>query len=802
MVYEKPVWTEEDNYLHKFQSFYNTSGAKYDILILSSELSRPGVFREISIEVLSLREQLDFNRGWVFIPADDSLDRIRRAPGKRINLPHTWNNQDGQDGGGDYVRGIRWYRKTFRTPVDLGMRRLFLEIQGANATAEVFLNGIFLLRHEGGFSTFRADLTNHLKSRNTLLISVDNGPNDRVYPQHADFTFFGGIYRNVALLLVEDSHFDLLNHGSQGVEVTAVPEKNQALVRVQTHPIHGVLGQTIQLRIFDREENQLIFQEQPISQTVFDVVIPSPRLWDGTKNPYLYSVEIHLMDGFRILDCVKTPFGVRTVRIDPDLGFFLNGTSYPLHGVSRHQDRLDRGWAIGEREQEEDMKLILETGANTVRLAHYQHNQYFYDLCDRHGIVVWAEIPFITSRLGEGGANTVSQMTELVSQNINHPSIVCWGLSNEITAMGESPEILAENQVLHDLCHRLDPSRLTTMAHIFTLPTDSPLLEVSDILGYNHYLGWYVGTVQDNGPWFDLFHQNHPEKCLGISEYGAEGILSWQNDDPKQGDYSETYQAYYHEKMLETFSTRPFLWGTYVWNMFDFAADSRDEGGRKGRNNKGLVTYDRKTKKDSFFIYKAWWSKDPFVHLCGKRFVDRTGKSTEVRVYSNQTRVALWVNGVFLEEQTGSHVFTFRIAIRSGINHVRAACESQSDQSVIRGVKTPNPRYILKHDHGINNWFEKDGVVRELQFPEGCFSIKDKIGDILAHPGGKAILISFLGKNPPPSSQEPESPMGEGLFGMMSHMSLEHLIHLAAKRFHTTTEQVFEVNEALNHIRK
>ena len=307
--------------------------------------------------------------------------------------------------------------------------------------------------------------------------------------------------------------------------------------------------------------------------------------------------------------------------MDPENGFFLNGKSYPLHGVARHQDRLDMGWAISEAEHAEDVALIKEVGANTIRLAHYQHAQPFYDLCDKNGLVLWAEIPLISVfREGEDAkANTLSQMTELISQNYNHPSIFFWGISNEITIAGESEALYQNLCELNALAKKLDPSRLTTMAQVSMVPMDSEHVYITDVQSYNHYFGWYVGDVSENGPWLDEFHRKNPDRPVGVSEYGAEAILTWHTAKPESHDYTEEYQAYYHHEMLKTFATRPYLWSTHVWNMFDFAADARDEGGCKGRNNKGLVTYDRRIKKDAFFIYKAYWTTEPMVHVCGSR---------------------------------------------------------------------------------------------------------------------------------------------------------------------------------------
>ncbi|MEG0110599.1 MAG: glycoside hydrolase family 2 TIM barrel-domain containing protein, partial [Oscillospiraceae bacterium] len=362
------------------------------------------------------------------------------------------------------------------------------------------------------------------------------------------------------------------------------------------------------------------------------------------------------------LDEIITAFGVREYSVDAETGFILNGKPYPLHGVSRHQDRIDMGWALTRKEHAEDAAIIKEVGANTIRLAHYQHAEEFYSICDETGFVLWAEIPFISMFIADPRAreNTLSQMTELVMQKYNHPSICFWGISNEISMGGETPELLDNLKAVNAICKKLDPSRLTTMAHLTMVENESPMHSLTDVLSYNHYFGWYIGDVSENGPALDAFHKMHPTRPVGVSEYGAEANLALHSAHPHVHDYSEEYQAYYHENMLKTFAERPYLWSTHVWNMFDFAADARDEGGCKGRNNKGLVTYDRKTRKDSFYIYKAYWTKEPFVHITGRRFIDRISGKTDIKVYSNCPSVSLSVNGAEPITLEGDKVFIFK----------------------------------------------------------------------------------------------------------------------------------------------
>ena len=437
--------------------------------------------------------------------------------------------------------------------------------------------------------------------------------------------------------------------------------------------------------------------------TVFH--IENVHLWDGVADPYLYSIAASLPDG----DAVAVNFGCRKIDFKPDTGFWLNGRNVRLVGAARHQDRAGIGNALTAAEHEEDMQILRDMGANTVRLAHYQHAQYFYDLCDKYGLVVWAEIPYITEHLPEATANTLSQMEELVLQNYNHPSIICWGLSNEITVTtGVTENLTANHRLLNELCHRLDATRPTTMAHAFMLDPNDPFVQLPDICSYNLYYGWYLGELQQNDEFFDTFHKNHPDRVIGLSEFGADANPAYQSARPECGDWSESYQAVYHEHMLKMWSERPYIWAMHVWNGFDFGADGRGEGGKPGQNQKGLVTFDRKTKKDSFYLYKAWWSSDPFVHICSKRFQQRAQKTITVKVYSNQPSVTLKVNGKELATSQGKdHVFTFRVPLEGEVK-VEAVAGKCRDKAVFTHVDTPNPDYKLKKSKNqqASNWVD------------------------------------------------------------------------------------------------
>ena len=628
-----------------------------------------------------MREITKIMKGWEFTGPDGTTTTV--------DLPHTWNARDGQDGGNDYWRGTCIYRTHFAAPqFNTASHQVWIQFDGVNASAHVVLNGSPVCNHDGGYSTFRANITELLRDENELTVEVDNSKNDRVYPQKADFTFYGGIYRDVSLMVVSKNHFTLDYFGGPGIRITPTVQGTDASVQVTTW--HDGEGE-VSIELLDAAGNTVATGKGPdITLTIFNA-----HLWNGVKDPYLYSCKARLVVNGTVEDETTTRFGVRSFKVDPKKGFFLNGKSYPLHGVSRHQDRKGLGNAITREMHDEDMALIKEIGANTIRLAHYQHDQYFYDLCDEVGMVVWAEIPYISEHMPNGRENTISQMKELIIQNYNHPCIVCWGVSNEITiSTKDKKDMLDNHRQLNDLCHEMDKTRLTTLACYAMCGPFNRSAHITDMVSWNLYLGWYVPGFILNDLWMGFFHLCFPNRPFGYSEYGAEGMPNLHSTHPHRGDHTEEYQAKYHEYMLRCFKRHPWMWATHVWNMFDFAADARDQGGEPGMNHKGLVTFDRKTKKDSFYLYKAWWSDEAFVHICSKRFVERTGSTATVKVYSNQSTVALYVNGNKVGEQTGEHVFTFKVPL-NGELHIQAVAGDRTDESVIRHVDTPNPEYKL-----------------------------------------------------------------------------------------------------------
>ena len=858
-----------------------------------------------------MRRTILFHESWYFTKKTDidlGKAAIKEGIGREtftcedmeaVTLPHTWNAMDGQDGGNDYYRGRCLYVKNFPDPRQIenafagsiknadsveveknadssqkqiekrnaigsvchedndekklpqkqgSLSRVYLELEGAAMTAEVYLNGIFLKRHEGGYSTFRVELTEALKPENQICIYVDNRENDRVYPQKADFTFYGGIYRDVKLILTEEAHF-ALEEGDCGVKVTPKVdlEKGSAVLKIESRQYIWENGQKVRFTVFapedcgaeywrDRRESAACSEEFKIvdvkevkpepfdcrgknvrktkvkeealdcgeknakeTEVKAEVFLNKVRLWDGLKDPYLYILRAELLkENGEAADCVEVRFGCRSFSFDKEKGFFLNGRSYPLRGVSRHQDRAGVGNALLSWMHEEDMDIIREIGATTVRLAHYQQAQYFYDLCDENGLVVWAEIPYITCHMPNGRENSLSQMRELVTQCCNHASIVCWGLSNEITASGTATEDLMENhRLLNDLCHKLDDSRPTTMAHVFMLETDSPLIDIADIGSYNLYFGWYLGELSQNDSFFDEYHEKFPNRIIGFSEYGADANPQFHSTEPESGDYTEEYQCVYHEHLLKCIEDRPYLWATHVWNLFDFAADGRDEGGKHGVNQKGLVTMDRKYRKDAFYLYKAAWKKQGFVHLCGKGYENRTEAVTQIKVYSNLNHITLKMDGKTVGEQDGSLVFTFQVPI-STTHKIEAFGEADTnayDCMTIQKVEVEDPSYRFAGRGNVVNWFDKDDIKTD------CFSIYDTLGELKADARTAPIIGRLMAQASASRGDVAKSTAGnQNLERMMAGMKLETLLKKAGDAI--KPEQAKALNDTLQKIKK
>ena len=740
-----------------------------------------------------MRAVVNLNEGWHFFK--DCKKGEGCGEGERVNLPHTYNAEDGTDGGNDYFRGKCLYKKTLDKNSLPPAEKYYLEIKGASSVAEVFVGDERLARHEGGYSAFRVDITDALEKSSEISVTVDNSPSDTVYPQMADFTFYGGLYRDVNLIAVPKTHFDLDYLGSPGITVTPTVKGENAEVSVEVFVTDIGAEDEILYTVKNAEGTVIHIERSRKTSACF--TIENAHLWQGTKSPYLYSAFASIVRRGEAIDTVLARFGCRSFEIDAERGFILNGKEYPLRGVSRHQDREGVGPALLPEHHREDIDLILDMGANTVRLAHYQHDSYFYDLCDEAGLVVWAEIPYISRHLPLGVENTLSQMRELIAQNYNHPSIVVWGLSNEITIGGSDGAILENHKRLNELCHQMDKTRKTVVAAVSTCPTDEEYLKIPDAVAYNHYFGWYGGEASMNGKWFDEFHKNHPNIPIGCSEYGCEA-LDWHTSNPTQGDYTEEYQAYYHEELIKQLFARKYLWCTYVWNMFDFGADARSEGGKNGRNHKGLVTMDRKYKKDAYFAYKAWLSDKPFVHIAGKRYAERAEDLTKVTVYSNLDEVELFVNGKSLgKKKSDEHFFYFEVPLCESAR-LTARAGDCSDECVLKRVDKPNEDYILKDAGAVLNWFD-------VSAPEGRFSLNDKLSQIMKTAEGRALFEGFAESIKSKAGQgasgfDFSDPGLSAMLGGLTILRLSSMLGMMNVSF--TKEELLSLNERLNRIKK
>lgn len=749
----------------------------------------------------------NISQDWLFTKSSVEIANPEMKDADLVQIPHTWNAFDGQDGGNDYHRGKCFYKKELTLDASMAGKKIYLEFEGANSVAEVYVNGKFMTIHRGGYSTFRTDVSKELNytGTNIVLVAVDNSHVEEIYPLMADFTFGGGIYRPVNLIVNKPVHFNMMDHGSPGVFVSQKHITDEkAIIGVEAKVVNTnteAVQVTMVAKILNGDQ---VIQE--VKQTAIahdrvmftdELVIENPILWQGIENPHLYDVTFEIYVDDEKMDERKVATGLRYYAVDPKKGFLLNGKPWKLNGVSRHQDRRDMGWALTEKEMTEDMELIKEIGANSIRLAHYQHNQYFYDLCDQYGMVIWAEIPYISmsSKTDPTGENAKSQMVELIRQCYNHSSICFWGVQNEITIAGQLNRTAEIVEELHILTKKEDPYRVTTQAQVGHHPDEDKMNYITDTLAYNKYYGWYYGEAEDFDTWIEGFCEKNPNVPLGISEYGCEAILDYHTDVPQKSDYTEEYQAIYHEKVLQIFNKHDQIWGTYVWNMFDFACDMRDEGGVKGMNNKGLMTHDRKTRKDSFYWYQANWSKNPVLHITSKRYLERPTETTLVKVYSNLDQVTLFVNGQEIKTLTSDNkIFLFEeVALNPGENTIKVVSGDYSDESIIHRVAEANPSYVCppQEGHDVANWFdgEDDGTeVGEFEYPEGYMSIKDTIGDIIANPEGEAVLRKYL-------NEMFDHPM----FDMVKAMTLEMISSMQGGM---SQVMIYKINCDLNNVKK
>ena len=725
-----------------------------------------------------MREIISLNENWTLsFPKGDHAT-------EQVNLPHTWNAVDGNDGNGSYLRTTGVYTRTFTAPKQpRESGRTYVEVLAAALNSTVKVNGQVATTHEGGFSIFRADVTDLChEGENELTIEVSNEDTPSMYPSSADFTFYGGLYRGVNLISVPDAHFDLDYYGGPGMMVTPVPtEDGGANFTIKSFVTNPADDLTVMYSIEDCFGREVASAVRGSADTEVTIYVPDAQLW-SMDEPNLYTVVATLQRNNEEVDEIAANVGVRSFKVTPDEGFSINGVPTPLRGVSRHQDRVFEGNALTAEEHYDDAMLIKELGANTIRLAHYQHSQDFYDACDEIGFAVWAEIPFISVfKKGEGAhKHVMEEMKELIIQNYNHPSIMFWGISNEILIGGISQELVDTHHDLEKLCKELDPTRLTTIAHVSTTPVNGPMHHITDLESYNHYFGWYGGKMEQNGPWLDQFHAEHPDICIGISEYGCEGIINWHSNTPQCKDYTEEYQALYHEHMAQVFEDRPWVWASHVWNMFDFGCAARNEGGVSGRNNKGLVTMDRKTKKDSYFVYQAYWTQTPMVHIAGRRHAQRAGETTEIKVYSNQDTVVLYVNGKEVGQQTAHRVFKFNAALNEGFNTIVAVAGDVKDSITLEKVAEEPGYYTLpefnERQEGVANWFKQVGsmdLTAPMEFPEGYYSVKDTMEDLAKNEEALALAAKAV-----KLATNFDIKPGVGMWDMMKKMTPEAMSNM------------------------
>lgn len=632
------------------------------VLLQSSRLVSVVLFMLYGMSMFAQRQDILLNNDWNF----RFSHQVQKGTGVRVDLPHTWNAQDALSGKIDYKRGIGNYEKNLFIRPEWKGKRLFIRFEGVNNIADVFINRRHIGEHRGGYGAFIFEITGKVEygKENSILVRVNNGEQLDIMPLVGDFNFYGGIYRDVHLLITDETCISPLDYASPGVRLIQDSVSHRyAKVRAIVDLSNGSSGnQEVELnvrlldgqRVVKEGTKNVNLSGNEVMQQELTFEIDQPHLWNGRQDPFLYQAEVTLFRNGQMVDRVTQPLGLRFYRIDPDKGFFLNGKHLPLQGVCRHQDRSEVGNALRPQHHEEDVALMLEMGVNAVRLAHYPQATYFYDLMDKNGIIVWAEIPFV----GPGGyndkgfvdlpafrANGKEQLKELIRQHYNHPSICVWGLFNELTELGDNPvEYIKE---LNVLAHQEDTTRPTTSAS----NQMGDLNFITDAIAWNRYDGWYGGTPADLGKWLDRMHKDHPEICIAISEYGAGASIYHQQDSlvktvPTSWWHPENWQTYYHIENWKTISSRPYVWGSFVWNMFDFGAAHRTEGDRPGINDKGLVTFDRKVRKDAFYFYKTNWNREePMLYLTGKRNTVRTQRLQTITAFTNLSGAELFVNG-------------------------------------------------------------------------------------------------------------------------------------------------------------
>ncbi len=734
-----------------------------------------------------MRNITELNGCWE-ITEEDSLfpDSSGLTQWQSIHVPGVWNMNDPAQA------SQRIYRHRFNLAEKPEDAHFFLRFEAVGGLCRPVLNGFPLGEHKGGYSAFAFDITEAIKAgENTLYVWTDNTRYGDIIPLMGDFNNYGGIYRPVTLIGTGRAFFDPLFYGTCGLELDTDPDGSIHLI---AHVGGKKSGISVRFAVHDMDGNVTADTSGKPEERII-IRISNPHLWNGCPDPYLYSVTASILEGDQCLDTVTLNCGFRSIRVDPDEGFFLNGEYLRLNGVAKHQDRAGYACAVPDALIDEDMELIREIGANSVRLSHYQHPQHTYDCCDRYGFVVWAEIPLLNAPDGNDALmeNAAQQLTELIYQNKHHPSVCFWGVQNEVALSWESPEVHAKIRKMNELAKSLDPRRFTASANDHNADGVSPLNSITQVTGQNRYYGWYYGELGELGEELDHLHQTHPDMPFGVTEYGVDAWEGYHTSSPRRRDYSEEYQSLFHEMTYQEILDRKWVWGSYVWNMFDFGSARRQEGGLSGLNRKGLVTFDRQLKKDAFYFYKACWSKESFVYITSRRFTNRSVGNIKIRVYTNITSgVALSVNGVVIGTAYGTPTVEFdHVPIRPGENEILAAAEGCTDRVVWIGCEKentdcafvdPNPGFHVK------DWYTPEEGKDEL-FPKDRYTIMDNIGDLMANSEVWAVVEEMA----------PQIIRNDRVMSM-PRMQLLRAINFISSQFEE--EHVKELNRKLRQFRK
>lgn len=705
-----------------------------------------------------MEKRINLDQDWYFAKEKLATGAEVIKNGESVRIPHTYY-QDGE-----YFQGTVTYYKELDLTDSLHAAR-YLRFSGVDKSCQVYFNGQKIGEHHGGYAAFTVRLPKEIqREQNELLVYVNNEAGATVSPLSGDFTRFGGIYREVELIVKDDVHFDPTFYGTCGLIVQTEVKDTSGLIHTQAHIVSTKSNEELKIcyRVLDANGKEVLCYQTDLAPQ--SLLLPQVRLWNGQKDPYQYRLIAQLSNKDGVCDEVSLAIGFKQIAMDSEKGFFLNGAHLKIKGVAKHQDHPGVYSAVSREDILRDQQDIREIGANAVRLSHYQHPQYTYDLCNQDGLVVWAEIPLLKlTDSDELFENAKEQLKELIYQNCHHVSICFWGVQNEIAIFGEEDYMYEKIAKLHTLAKEIDPYRLTTAANLNTVPVESKLNQLTDIIAYNVYFGWYYGKMPDYEDFFESFHRVNPTVALGISEYGVDANPKFHSANPKVKDYSEEYQALFHETVYPYILNRDYIWGSFIWNMFDFVSAARDEGGTKGRNAKGLVSFDRRVKKDAFYYYKAVWSKEPFIQIAEKRFQKRHVAEMTVKVYSNLPSVTLEFDRKTYQQEVINGTAKFQITLNEGLNEVKAWSGTLQDWASFELVDAPFEAYVYKDPNpGLNvkNWFE-DEVEKEKLFPTGFYSILDKVTDVLANEETSRIIaenypecFAFLSDEQPPLSIE------------------------------------------------